>query len=313
MAVLKDSVSRGWRVAAMFRLSFLALFFVWALPLPVLAADWTPLVERLVADGHERAYVESVFSRRSLAYDPGYMTRKINALIRIKTAPPRKPDDDAPEFYESYLSPFHLAGAYAYMREHRDLFEDIRQRYGVPPDIMTALLLVETKLGQTLGDHRALEVLASMALTRQLGMMDEVDERGLQEDLRPWAESRTKGKADWAYRELSALLKYSRKAGHDPLTIPASVYGAIGICQFMPTNAVAYGADGNEDGVVDLFVREDALSSMANFLKVHGWEPGLDEQGQSKVIYRYNHSRLYTRTIIEVAAALRKIDKSFAW
>lgn len=278
------------------------------------AADWSGLVERLVKDGHDRNYVESVFARESLDYDPGYMTRKMNSLIRIKTAPPSTGDDgDAPQFYDRYLSPFHLAGAYAYMREHRELLGRIRQDYGVPPEIMTALLLVETKLGQTLGDHRALEVLASMARTQRLEMMADMDQRGLSDELRPWAESRTKGKADWAYRELSALLKYSRQAGHDPLTVPASVYGAIGICQFMPTNAVAYGADGDGDGVVDLFVPEDALYSMANFLKIHGWKPGLDREGQSKVIYRYNHSRLYTRTILEVASALRKIDQSFSW
>ena len=70
-----------------------------------------------------------------------------------------------------------------------------------------------------------------------------IEYRDLPPKLALWVRWRTAQKAAWAYKELKALLIYARSAGFDPASIPGSVYGAIGICQFMPTNAVRYGAD----------------------------------------------------------------------
>jgi membrane-bound lytic murein transglycosylase B len=118
-------------------------------------------------------------------------------------------------------------------------------------------------------------------------------------------------KGNWAYEELKALLTYCRGAGVDPVSIPGSVYGAIGLCQFMPSSAVHYGRDGDGDGKVDLFVEADALVSMANYLKEHGWKPGLSFNEQAQVIYAYNHSMNYALTILEVAERLRKTHSIF--
>ena len=58
------------------------------------------------------------------------------------------------------------------------------------------------------------------------------------------------------------LLKYSRATGVDPLTVPGSIYGAIGLCQFMPSNVSLYGIDGDGSGSIDLFTTPDALDSI---------------------------------------------------
>jgi membrane-bound lytic murein transglycosylase B len=62
-------------------------------------------------------------------------------------------------------------------------------------------------------------------------------------------------KADWAYAELKALILYAYRSGFDPLTLLGSIYGAIGLCQFIPSNILPYGIDADHDGRIDLFTK----------------------------------------------------------
>ncbi|WP_027174539.1 lytic murein transglycosylase [Desulfovibrio aminophilus] len=299
-------------------LAALALFFC------LLAADvrasgdqrsgyevWTPLVERLVADGFAPGDLRRLFSDPVMVYDPQVMARKMSPLLDAKLAPP-EPKAAEPEVDARYLNPILLAGAYGYLRENKDLLRRLRDRYGVPEEVLVALLLVETKLGLNTGTAKAAWALANMALARNLSDIEPYLSRSdLDPEIRVWLDERTRQKSDWAYEELEALLRYAEALGRDPLDIPGSAYGAIGQCQFMPTNALAYGEDGDGDGRVDLFAKEDALASMARFLKEHGWKDGLDEQGRFRVIYRYNHSASYARTVLAVADSLTRIGRTF--
>jgi Membrane-bound lytic murein transglycosylase B len=299
-------------------LAALALFFC------LLAADvrasgdqrsgyevWTPLVERLVADGFAPGDLRRLFSDPVMVYDPQVMARKMSPLLDAKLAPP-EPKAAEPEVDARYLNPILLAGAYGYLRENKDLLRRLRDRYGVPEEVLVALLLVETKLGLNTGTAKAAWALANMALARSLSDIEPYLSRSdLDPEIRVWLDERTRQKSDWAYEELEALLRYAEALGRDPLDIPGSAYGAIGQCQFMPTNALAYGEDGDGDGRVDLFAKEDALASMARFLKEHGWKDGLDEQGRFRVIYGYNHSASYARTVLAVADSLTRIGRTF--
>lgn len=205
-----------------------------------------------------------------------------------------------------------MAGAYSYLRENYELLVGVDKEYGVAPSVIVALLLVETKLGNTLGKSPAFNNLANMAASDDPKMFwDKLGYDKLEKKDLDWLRKRTKKKADWAYKEMSALLKYSSANGAKPTEIPGSPYGAFGICQFMPTTALHYAVDGDRDGKIDLFDKDDALVSMANFLKWHGWKNSLSKEKKLKVIYRYNHSMVYARTIYEVAGELEKIRSTF--
>lgn len=67
-----------------------------------------------------------------------------------------------------------------------------------------------------------------------------------------------------------------------PSHLPGSIYGAVGLCQFMPSNIAVYGADGNGDGRVDLFDTSDAIASLANYLAVTAGNPGCPAPGSTK-------------------------------
>lgn len=275
-------------------------------PGPALAQGvWEPLVQRLLADGFDAERTRALFARPELRFDPQVMARKMNALLEVKLAPTR-PKAEPPELYWSYLNPFLLMEARSFLAEQRSALREARARHGVPEEVLTALLLVETKLGRNLGGKSALTTLASMALAGDFALVSpHIDQSGLSPEMAQWLVWRTAQKGSWAYKELKALLTYAKGAGFDPLTIPGSVYGAIGICQFMPTNAVRFGADLDGDGRIDLFSVGDAVLSTARFLAANGWREGLTREQQLRVLYRYNQSHTYTRTILAVAERLR--------
>lgn len=292
----------------------LAAVFVFLFPVFSAAQSniWKPLTDRLVEDGFEREYVDSLFADESLQFSPKIMARKMNSLLNIKLSTRKPGPRPEPQVMERYLNPLLIAGAYGFFRERRAELEAIEEQYGVPGEVLTALFLVETKLGTMVGKHQALHILASMALARDFTLIsDHINRKDLSPDMQAWLVKRTEQKADWGYTELKSLLTYTKRNGTDPLTIPSSMYGAIGYCQFIPSSAVHYGADGSGDGKVDLFNTTDALHSMANFVKRHGWKPGLDVEAQHKVIYRYNHSDSYAMTILAVAEKIRKTNEFF--
>ena len=111
-------------------------------------------------------------------------------------------------------------------------------------------------------------------------------------------------KADWAYTELKALIDYAQVSGFDPLALPGSIYGAIGLCQFMPSNVLSYGVDADHDGRIDLFAKADALYSIANYLQEHGWKCTMDKPSKVRVIFDYNRSSVYVNTVLAVAEDL---------
>ena len=295
--------------------SWLTVVFLFMSVLPAAARDgnvWAPLADRLVADGFDRTYVNSLFSRTSLKFSPEIMARKMNALLATKLSTQKPGPAPRPEVMDRYLNPILIAGAYAFYREHSDHFVVIEKRYGVPGEVLTALMLVETKLGTQVGRHNAMTILSSMALAGDFELIrPHIDRSGLSREIMAWLIRRTGQKGNWAYEELKALITYARKNGQDPLGIPSSMYGAIGQCQFIPSSAISYGVDGTGDGRVNLFDTTDALYSMANFVKRHGWKQGMDRKSELKVIYRYNHSESYALTIMAVADRLKSTREFF--
>ena len=273
---------------------------------------WRPLIDRLLDDGYDRTYVQSLYGRRSLKFDPKIMARKMNVLLDTRLSSRKATSSRKPAVMERYLNPILIAGAYAFFREHQADFAVIAKKYGVPGEVLTGLMLVETKLGTQVGRYNALTILSSMALGGDIELIRPyLDRKDLSGETLQWLTRRTLQKGNWGYEELKALITYARKNGQDPLNIPSSVYGAIGLCQFIPSSAIHYGVDGNGDGRVDLFDTTDALHSMANFVKRHGWKPGLDRAAQLKVIYRYNHSESYALTIMEVADRVGATNRFF--
>jgi membrane-bound lytic murein transglycosylase B len=85
------------------------------------------------------------------------------------------------------------------------------------------------------------------------------------------------------------------------------MYGAMGLCQFMPSSIEPYGADGNDDGVIDFFLVDDAVASLSNYLQKNGWKPGLSRAARHTVLRRYNRQDMYANTILGLADMIRGV------
>jgi membrane-bound lytic murein transglycosylase B len=289
-------------------LFFLVLF--WVFP-SACFADWSPLIDRLAADGLDEPALRDLFSRPTLKFEPGPMSCKLDELLKKPSRTPQGLPSTPKYIYKGLLKERVITRARSYLRENTDLLETVSKEYCVPKEIIVSILLVETRLGDFVGGKGAFNSLASMALSSDLEMIRPyLPKRLIHAGNEDRAREICRNKADWAYYELRALILYSQWSGLDPLSLPGSIYGAIGLCQFMPSNVLYYGVDADNDGRVDLFVKSDALHSIANYLRGHGWQCTMDKRSQAKVIYDYNRSSRYVNTVLAVAERLKNKSRS---
>ena len=239
------------------------------------------------------------------------------ALKEKKRAPKIKipPPKPGPSVYRTIMTEERLREAKTFLAANQKILLRLERYYGVPPEIAVGILTVETRLGTYLGKESAFLTLASMALCDDFACVANAFKGyHLSKRERRWLNRRTEQKAKWAYKECKALLTYAQRNGQDPFKIPGSFYGAIGIAQFMPSQALRHGVDGDGDGVVDLFVLDDALFSMGNYLMKNGWRGSMrSRRKQRRAIYNYNHSRIYVNTVLAVADYLEEGRTVFRW
>ncbi len=268
-----------------------------------------------MAGSHTRGAIREFQELHYLDVD-GEPTEELLSAIRHDLAKPPEArpvptgvhgkGEDGPRVHESALRPEVITKAREFMAANRAALNRVESMYGVPPEIVTAILTVETRIGENMGYDNAFVILSSMALSRDLNVIEPyLWQHGFTTEERDFLREKAREKGDWAYQELTSLLTHCRDQGTNPLAFPSSIYGAVGICQFMPSNILLYGVDGDMDGDVDLFSMADAVMSVGSYFAGHGWRTGLDEEGQRDVVHSYNHSTIYVNTIMTLAGRLR--------
>jgi membrane-bound lytic murein transglycosylase B len=252
------------------------------------------LESRLIRDGFDVETVRELYRQPTVAFE----VQGVSLFFR---------HSEARLNYGQFLRPQRIEMARQYMIDHSGALAAAQERFGVPREIITAIMLVETQLGTLVGNQTVFNILSTMAalddpVIRKAFWNDLPEEKRL---TRKDFEAKADRKSRWAYTELKALLRYVDAERIDPVAIRGSYAGAMGYCQFMPSNALRLGVDGNGDERVDLFDHTDAIASVGNYLKHHGWKPGLTRQQQYKVILKYNYSKPYANTILDIAARLK--------
>lgn len=279
-------------------------------PSPSVAPVWQPLAQRLAADGLSGPRVDALLSTLAPTPSQSPMGRKMLELYKSRFMPrPPSTTPPAEKYYKGVVTEQNARLCRDFIANHKLAFSQSQARFGVPSSIAVALLFVETRLGKVLADvpENALFTLASMAVSRQPDDISQWLPRmpGYEEHL-PWFDETMPKRADWAYKEVRALVTHILHDDLDPRYLPSSIYGAVGLCQFMPSNIAAYGADGDDDGKVDLFHVPDAVASLSNYLARHGWKPGINRAQQHKVLMAYNKSVIYANTILALADLVAK-------
>jgi membrane-bound lytic murein transglycosylase B len=137
-----------------------------------------------------------------------------------------------------------------FWRENRELLERAQSVYGVPPQIVTAIIGVETNYGANLGKHRVIDALSTLGFSYPK-------------------------RADFFRKELEQFLLLARDESVDALEVTGSYAGAVGMPQFIPSSYRAYAVDFDRDGRRDLWrSRADAIGSVGSYFQRHGWKRG---------------------------------------
>lgn len=145
-----------------------------------------------------------------------------------------------------FLSPIRIKNGVKFLAQHQQTFDQVEQRYGVPREIITAILGVETNYGGYTGKASVLDALATLAF-----------------------EHPRRGKFFTA--ELTEFIVLSQEQNWQADQQLGSYAGAMGMSQFMPSNYRRLAVDGDANGKVDLFTPIDAIHSVANYFVHHGW------------------------------------------
>lgn len=257
-------------------------------------AFFEPLQKRLATDGFSLQRIQSLYRKPQAAFD----TRSVSLFFV---------HSEARLDYDQFASADAIRRARDYLGTHEKSLSTAEQDYGVDREIIAAILLVETQLGTMTGASNIFNALSTMAALTDPEAR-KVLWRAIPADRRlsrKAFEKKADKKSSWAYDELKALIRYAAREGIDPTTLTGSYAGAMGISQFMPSNALRLGIDGNGDGRVDLFTHDDAIASVGNYLRHHGWAREMGDKKAYKVILRYNYSSYYARTILKIAKKLK--------
>jgi len=174
-----------------------------------------------------------------------------NARVLQLIKPPESPLQRSWERYRPrFLNNRRIDGGVRFWQENQVALARARALYGVPEEIIVAIIGVETEYGQNTGGFRVLEALATLAFHYP-------------------------PRAEFFRTELEQFLLLARENNLDPLAIKGSFAGAIGIPQFMPGSQRRYAVDFDGDRRVDLAGSvDDAIGSVAHFLEQHGWQAG---------------------------------------
>jgi membrane-bound lytic murein transglycosylase B len=189
--------------------------------------------------GFTKKQLESVFAR--VQAQPG--------VLKSMTLAP-----ESSRAWRSYraifLSPQRIDAGVRFWSRHTEVLERASAEFGVPEEIILGIIGVETTYGRNMGSYRVIDTLTTLAFD-------------------------SPNRGEFFRSQLESFLLYTRETKTDVFRMKGSYAGAIGIPQFMPGSYRRFAVDYDGDGRKDLAESPaDAVGSVANFLREHGWQRG---------------------------------------
>ena len=174
-----------------------------------------------------------------------------------------------------FIEPIRIKAGMAFIEQNRPYLDQAERETGVPGTVIASIIGVETIYGRNMGSFKVKDVLSTLAFNYPDTPNRASREALFQDQLKQlillcWAEAG--GNATRSTK--SASIKAN--AFDRCLNQTSSYAGAIGLPQFMPGSIRNFAKDGDGDGMIDLRQsRSDAIASVARFLRMHGWQPGM--------------------------------------
>ncbi|MBN1663812.1 MAG: lytic murein transglycosylase [Deltaproteobacteria bacterium] len=243
---------------------------------------------------------------KRIIYDPRI---DLNPDIVIKNLFYSSPKGSGEQPSVMKIDPALIEEGRGFMKENAGLLALVEQRFGASPRIITAILIIESRLGKYPMPYGAVTAYANLAFLLDPEYFKDIQSKYA--DQYPQINdkdvmARAQRRAKWALDELYHLAHIARDLAIDPLTIRGSFSGALGPAQFIPSTFRAYGIDGDNDGTCNPFNMTDAKLSMGNYLKKSGWSESASIEQKRKAVWHYNRSAVYVNTIMMLYDELQK-------
>jgi len=167
-----------------------------------------------------------------------------------------------------FLDAKRIANGKRFIEDNLDSLERAEAKYGVPKEIITAILGVETRYGKVMGGYKVIDSLTTLGFDYPR-------------------------RAKFFKKELIEFFVLTRQNNLDITQVKGSYAGAMGYGQFISSSYRAYAVDFDGNGSADLFNSvDDAIGSIANYLNVHGWQP----EGNTVTEIKFNDIRKPIKT-----------------
>ena len=183
--------------------------------------------------------------------------KRLDSVLRLmdnqapttSVKPPSGPNGAWLRYRKKFITPDNVQNGVVFWNQYEDALNRAWQVYGVPPEIIVGIIGVETRWGRVMGKTRILDALATLSFNYPR-------------------------RAEYFSGELETFLLMARDEQDDPLNLKGSFAGAMGYGQFMPSSYKQYAVDFSGDGHINLWDPVDAIGSVANYFKGHGWVKG---------------------------------------
>ncbi len=203
------------------------------------AAELESFISEMSSEpGFERAQLQTLFAEARLKQ------KIIDAISRPAEGKPWY------EYRKIFLTEKRINGGVKFMQQNAATLQEAEEKYGVPPQMITAIIGVETYYGKHAGNYRVIDSLSTLAFNYPK-------------------------RARFFRSELKHFLLLAKEQGFDPLELMGSYAGAMGMPQFISSSYRSYAVDFDADGKSDIWQnRKDVIGSVANYFRRHGWQPG---------------------------------------
>ena len=183
--------------------------------------------------------------------------KRLDSVLRLmdnqapttSVKPPSGPNGAWLRYRKKFITPDNVQNGVVFWNQYEDALNRAWQVYGVPPEIIVGIIGVETRWGRVMGKTRILDALATLSFNYPR-------------------------RAEYFSGELETFLLMARDEQDDPLNLKGSFAGAMGYGQFMPSSYKQYAVDFSGDGHINLWDPVDAIGSVANYFRAHGWVKG---------------------------------------
>ena len=178
-------------------------------------------------------------------------------------------------YRKRFIEPIRIKAGKVFWEQNQAFLSKVEQESGVPAEMIVAIIGIETIYGRQTGNFRVKDVLATLAFsypeTPNKASREQLFKAQLQDlILLCWSEGGGKLPAHNNSQGLNTI-RFNACLNQN-----SSYAGAIGLPQFMPSSIRSFAVDGDRDGHIDLRQSpQDAIASVANFMRQHGWQPGM--------------------------------------